>query len=162
SWPQFRGPNRDDISADRGLLHEWPKEGPPLAWKAQGVGEGFSSVAIAGGKVFTLGNRGSRTYVYALDQRNGKAIWSSEVGRAGGNLGSTPTVNEERLYAIGQEGDLVCVSVADGAVQWRKNFKTDFGGQCGGWNYTESPLVDGEQLVCTPGAKEALLVALDK
>src|SRR5882762_4164980 len=66
SWPQFRGPNRDDISPDKGLLQEWPKDGPPLAWKESGVGAGFSSVAIAGNKVFTLGNRGSDTYVYAL------------------------------------------------------------------------------------------------
>jgi outer membrane protein assembly factor BamB len=84
------------------------------------------------------------------------------VGRAGDNLGCTPTVDGDRVYAIGQEGDLVCASVADGQVRWRKNFKKDFGGNCGGWSYTESPLVDSKLVVCTPGAKDALVVALDK
>jgi len=162
AWPQFRGPNRDDISADTGLLKEWPKDGPPLVWQATGVGEGFSSVAIAGGKVYTLGNRDGNTYVHALDRSNGKMLWSARVGVAGGNLGSTPTVDGDRLYAIGQDGDLVCVSVSDGAVRWHKNFKRDFGGEPGGWNYTESPLVDGDKIVCTPGAKDGLLVALNK
>src|SRR4029079_4887622 len=106
--------------------------------------------------------RGAETYIFALNQSNGKPLWTQKVGVAGDYLGSTPTVEGDRLYAIGQQGDLVCVSVADGAVRWRKHFKRDFGGNCGGWNYTESPLVDGEQLVCTPGAKQALLVALDK
>ena len=161
-WPQFRGPNRDDVSPDRGLLKSWPEGGPPVAWKATGVGGGFSSVAVAGGKVFTMGNRAGQTYLVALNQNDGTPAWSAKVGRAGDNLGCTPTVDGDRVYAIGQEGDLVCASVADGAVRWRKNFKTDFGGNCGGWNYTESPLVDGEKLVCTPGAKDALVVALDK
>ena len=128
SWPQFRGPNRDDISADRGLLREWPKDGPPLLWKRTGVGAGFSSVAVAGSRVFTMGNRGPNTYVYALDRSSGNEVWSARVGAAGDNLGCTPTVDGDRLYAIGQEGDLVCVSVADGAVRWRKNFKA-----CRGW-----------------------------
>src|SRR5207302_8028448 len=135
--------------ADKGLLKEWPIAGPPLVWKAVGVGGGFSSVAIAGGKVFTLGNQGPSSYIYALDQGSGKTLWSAKVGAAGGNLGSTPTVDGDRVYAIGQEGDLVCVSVADGAILWRKNFKKDFRGECGGWSYTESPLVDGEKVVCT-------------
>ncbi len=162
SWPQFRGPNRDDISIDKGLLAEWPKDGPPVAWKAAGVGEGFSSVSVSGGRVFTMGNRDGTSYVHALNQATGILLWSTKVGAAGGNLGCTPTVDGDRLYAIGQEGDLVCLSIVDGAVRWRKNFKKDFGGNCGGWNYTESPLVDGDKLVCTPGAASSLLVALDK
>jgi outer membrane protein assembly factor BamB len=161
-WPQFRGPQRDDVSADKGLLAKWPKEGPPLVWKAAGLGDGFSSVAIVGGKVFTLGNKEGQSYVRALDQASGKLLWSAPVGAAGGNLGCTPTVDGERLYAIGQEGDLVCVLTATGELVWRKNFINDFHGDCGNWRYTESPLVDGAALVCTPGAKDALMVALDK
>lgn len=161
-WPQFRGPNRDDISADKGLLKEWPKDGPSLIWKTKGVGEGFSSVAIVGGKVFTMGNRGGDSYVHALDNSSGSVLWSSKVGPAGGNLGCTPTVDGDHVYAIGQEGEITCMGVADGALTWRKSFKKDFGGNCGGWNYTESPLVDGEKLICTPGARDGLLVALDK
>jgi outer membrane protein assembly factor BamB len=161
-WPQFRGPNRDDISTDKGLLKEWPKEGPPLAWKATGVGGGYSSVSVAGGKVYTLGNKGRSTHLFALDRQTGKQLWSAEVGPSGGDLGCTPTVDGDRVYAIGQLGDLVCVRAEDGTVLWRKNFRKDFGGNCGGWKYTESPLVDGDQLVCTPGGKDATLVALDK
>lgn len=161
-WPQFRGPNRDDVSSDKGLLKSWPQQGPPVAWKTSGIGNGFSSVSVAGGKVFTLGNKGGTTYLIALNQSNGKPLWSAKVGATGDNLGSTPTVDGDRVYAVGQQGDLVCAGVADGKVRWRKNFKTDFGGNCGGWSYTESPLVDGNQVVCTPGAKNALLAALDK
>jgi outer membrane protein assembly factor BamB len=161
-WPQFRGPNRDDISADKGLLKEWPKDGPPLVWKGTGVGSGYSSVAIAGGRVFTLGNQGGSSYLYALNEENGKQLWSAEIGKAGGNLGCTPTVDGDRVYAIGQAGDLVCADVAHGKVLWRKSFPRDFAGNCGGWQYTESPLVDGDKLVCTPGARDATLVALNK
>ncbi len=162
AWPQFRGPHRDDVSAEKGLLTEWPKEGPAVVWKTAGMGGGFSSVAIAGGKIFTLGNTDNKTYVRAVDQASGKLIWSAPVGGAGGNLGCTPTVDGERLYAIGQDGDLVCVLTASGEVMWRKSFLKDFQGECGGWRYTESPLVDGAALVCTPGAKDALMVAFDK
>lgn len=161
-WPQFRGPNRDDISTEKGLLKQWPSDGPPVVWKATGVGSGFSTVSVVGDKVFTLGNKGNLTHVFALDRATGMLLWSAEVGRAGGNLGCTPTVDGDRLYAVGQQGDLVCLAVADGKLIWKKNFKTDFGGNCGGWSYTESPLVDGEKLVCTPGAKDATLVALNK
>lgn len=160
-WPQFRGPRRDDVSTEKGLLKEWPKEGPPVVWKGTGVGEGFSSVSIAGGKVFTLGNKDAQTFVRALDQKTGELLWSAPLGAAGGSLGSTPTVDGERLYAIGQEGDLVCVKTSIGVVLWRKNFFKDFHGHCGNWRFTESPLVDGAALVCTPGAKDALMVALD-
>src|SRR5262249_28354869 len=153
---------RDDVSTDKGLLKEWPKEGPPLAWKATGVGGGYSSVSVAGGKVYTLGNKGRSTHLFALDRQTGKQLWSAEVGPSGGDLGCTPTVDGDRVYAIGQLGDLVCVRAEDGTVLWRKNFRKDFGGNCGGWKYTESPLVDGDKLVCTPGGKDATLVALDK
>src|SRR5689334_2307291 len=91
-WPQFGGPKRDAHSPDKGLLKAWPKGGPRLAWKAPGVGSGYSSVAVAGGKVFTLGNKGNTTFVVAIDGRNGKVLWSREVGPAGGDLGCTPTV----------------------------------------------------------------------
>ena len=138
-WPQFRGPHRDDVSAEKGLLAEWPNEGPPVAWKTAGMGEGFSSVAIADGQVFTLGNKAEQTFVRALDQASGKLLWSAPIGAAGGNLGCTPTVDGDRLYAIGQEGDLVCVGTANGEVVWRKSFIKDFHGDCGSWRYTGNP-----------------------
>jgi outer membrane protein assembly factor BamB len=161
-WPQFRGPNRDAHSPDKGLLTEWPKDGPPLVWKASGVGDGYSSVAVAGGKIFTMGNKGDSCFVFAIDAQNGTVLWSQKVGAPGGNLGCTPTVDGDRVYAIGQAGDLVCLNTENGAVQWRTNFVKDFGGQFGTWSYTESPLVDGDQVVCTPGGKKATIVAFNK
>jgi outer membrane protein assembly factor BamB len=162
-WPQFRGPKRDDVSPDKGLLKEWPKNGPKVVWKATGVGGGFSSVAIAGGKLYTLGNgKRGQSFVHAIDLDSGKLLWSTKLGPQGGNLGCTPTIDGERLYAVGQEGDFACLDSATGEVKWTKHFKKDFHGDCGGWHYTESPLVDGDQVVVTPGAKEALMVALDK
>jgi outer membrane protein assembly factor BamB len=161
-WPRFRGPKLNNISPDKGLLKEWPKDGPPVVWKGTGIGSGFSSVAVAGDRVYTLGNKNRTTHLVAIDRQTGKVLWSAVVGPAGGNLGCTPTVDGNRVYAIGQQGDLVCVETAKGEVLWKKNFKKDFGGQCGGWNYTESPLIDGDRLICTPGAADALMVALDK
>ncbi|GIW78343.1 MAG: polyvinyl alcohol dehydrogenase [Gemmatales bacterium] len=161
-WPQFRGPNRDGISPDKGLLKKWPEGGPRLIWKATGLGSGYSSVAVAGGKVFSLGNTKGKTYLCAFSQKDGKKLWATEVGPQGGNLGSTPTVDGDRVYAVGQEGDLICAKTADGELVWRVNFKRDFGGACGGWRFTESPLIDGDKLVCTPGGKDAGIVALDK
>jgi outer membrane protein assembly factor BamB len=161
-WPQFRGPNRDDLSRDKGLLEKWPADGPELLWKAKGVGVGHSSLAVAGERIYTLGNKGPLTRLFALDRDTGKVLWSVEVGKEGGNLGSTPTVDGDRVYAVGQDGDLVCVDVKKERVVWKRNFKKDFGGNCGSWRYTESVLIDGDKLVCTPGAKGAILAALDK
>jgi outer membrane protein assembly factor BamB len=160
-WPGFRGPKRDGLSPDTGLLTEWPEKGPPLVWKATGVGSGYSSVAVAGDRVYTLGNKGKSTHLVAIGRGDGKVIWSTNVGAEGGNLGCTPTVDGDRIYTIGQQGDLACVS-ADGEIKWRKHFKKDYGGSHGGWKYCESPLVDGDWLVCTPGGKGAVMVALDK
>jgi outer membrane protein assembly factor BamB len=166
-WPQFRGPNRDDVSPDKGLLKSWPAEGPKLLWKAEGVGPGFSSVAVVGDRVFTMGDKGDSSHVFALSRDKGEIIWTSDrVGKSGGarNAGprGTPTVDGELLYAIGWAGDLVCLETATGKEKWRKNFGKDFKGSSGGWNYTESPLVDGDRLICTPGGKIATMVALNK
>jgi len=89
-------------------------------------------------------------------------LWTGEVGQAGGNLGCTPTVDGDRVYAIGQQGDLVCLDSRDGSRLWRRSFTKDFEGTCGGWQYTESPLIDGDKLICTPGGRNAVMVALDK
>ncbi len=163
-WPQWRGVNRDDRSPDKGLLKEWPKDGPALAWKATGIGQGFSSVSVVGDKVFTMGDLKKESFVFALSRDKGEQLWSTKVGDAGGNYSGTrctPTVDGDRLYALGQFGDLVCLNIKDGSEVWRKNFAKGLKGQSGGWNYTESPLIDGDKLVCTPGGKNAI-VALDK
>ncbi|HVC98589.1 MAG TPA: PQQ-binding-like beta-propeller repeat protein [Pirellulales bacterium] len=161
-WPQFRGPNRDDISEETGLLKSWPKDGPPLAWQVKGLGGGYSSISVAGDRIYTLGNKGAVSKVVALDRVDGKIIWSADVGQSGGNLGCTPTVDGDRVYALGQEGDLVCLHTKDGKRVWHRNLLKEFGGSMGGWHYCESPLVDGDRIIVTPGGKDATMVALDK
>ncbi len=160
-WPQFRGPARDGVAKEKGLLQSWPDGGPPLAWTAKGLGGGYSSVSVSGDRVYTLGNKGKESHVVAVSRADGKVLWTSPVGPAGGSLGCTPTVDGGRVYALGQFGDLVCID-ADGKKVWGRNLEKEFGGQKGGWNYCESPLVDGDRVIVTPGGPEATMVALDK
>lgn len=160
-WPQFRGPARDGVSTEKGLLQSWPEGGPPLAWTAKGLGGGYSSVSVSGDRVYTLGNKGKDSVVVALSRATGGVLWTAEVGPAGGSLGCTPTVDGDRVYALGQMGDLVCTD-RDGKRVWQRNLAKEFGGVKGGWNYCESPLVDGDRVVVTPGGKEATMVALEK
>jgi outer membrane protein assembly factor BamB len=166
-WPQWRGPSRDDVAKETGLLSSWPESGPPLAWKASGLGGGFSSLAISGGKIYTLGDRQGSQQVVALNVADGKIAWTAKLGpiwedEYGGPRG-TPTVDGDRVYALGTDGDLVCLQAATGKEVWRKNLARDFGGRMmSGWRWSESPLVDGDRLIVTPGGANATLVALDK
>ena len=162
-WPQWRGPNRDGVSAETGLLKEWPAGGPPLAWKISGLGQGFSSVAIVGGKIFTMAGRKNGQYVVALDLATQKELWAAKVGDKNDEPRCTPTVADGLVYAISTDGDLACVEADGGREVWRKNFERDFGGKMmSGWHYSESPLVDGEKVIVTPGGKDAALVALNR
>ena len=169
-WPQWQGPDRNAVSKERGLLKEWPKEGPPLAWQVKGLGGGYSGPSIAAGRIFGMSNRGDDEVVWALSEKDGTELWVTRLGPAvrqswpQGREGPacTPTVDGERLYVLGMGGELACLQVADGKVIWRKNLVTDFGGVVPTWSYRESPLVDGNKLICTPGAQDAMLVALDK
>jgi outer membrane protein assembly factor BamB len=164
-WPQFRGPNRDGVSTEKGLLQEWPEAGPPLAWKMTGLGRGYATVSIAGGKIFTMGDRGESQYVIAFDFNTHKELWATKVGGPWGDGGPrcTPTVDGDLCYALGTNGQLVCLQTATGKEVWRKDFNKDFGGKMmSGWTWSESPLVDGQKLICTPGGDKAALVALDK
>ena len=169
-WPQFRGPNHDAKCTETGLLKEWPEGGPKLLWQIKGLGRGFSSVSIVGGKLFTMGDlklqgAGESQCVMAFDLATREKLWATRVGPPHGDGGprSTPTVDGESLYVIGTDGDLVCVETATGKVRWQKNFGKDFGGHMmSGWRYSESPLVDGDKVVCTPGGKDATIVALNK
>ena len=168
-WPQWRGPERTGISSETGLLKQWPKDGPPLLWKATDLGNGYSTPSIAHGFVYLLSNRGDKEHALALDAKNGKQVWTSPIGKVGKNQGpqypgtrSTPTVDGEQVYCLGSDGDLVCLDRASGKERWRKNLRTDFGGVPGMWAYSESPLIDGDVLVCTPGGSTAALAALNK
>ena len=166
-WPGWRGVNRDGQSAETGLLGEWPAAGPPLAWKASGLGGGLSSVAVVGDRIYTLGDKDGAQQVLALSRKDGSLVWSAKVGAAwkdeyGGPRG-TPTVDGDLLYALGSDGDLVCLETATGKERWRKNLEKDYGGRVMTvWKWAESPLVDGDRLVFTPGGPWAAMVAVDK
>jgi len=161
-WNQWRGPNRDAISPETGLLKEWPAGGPKLEWDIRGLGSGLSSVVVVQGKLFTMGNSAGGQCVEAIDLATQKILWKSKVGPANDGAHSTPAVDGNRVYAFGTATDLVCVDAADGKEIWRKNLIKDFGAQSSGWNFSESPLVDGDKLLCTPGGNTALMVALNK
>jgi outer membrane protein assembly factor BamB len=191
SWPSWRGPNRDGISPEKGLLDSWSEQGPPLKWKAKGLGKGFSSVSIDGGRIYTMGagpstktnakksaapqkagrrGRGGSSrgvgsngdcHVVALDLNTGKIIWSTPMAK--GDPNCSPTIDGDRVYALGRNGELACLDAADGKIVWAKDLQSNFGGKMmSGWGYSESPLIDGDKLLCTPGGRDAMIVALDK
>jgi outer membrane protein assembly factor BamB len=167
-WPQWRGPNRDGKSAETALLDKWPEAGPPLAWKTTGVGIGFSGVAVVKGTIFTLGDLDDGSYVMARKESDGSPVWKTRIGEAGGHGSypgprSTPTVDDGELFAFNQHADLACLDAASGKVKWSVNLDKDFGGKMmSGWRWSESPLVDGNRVVCTPGGKDGTLLALDR
>lgn len=166
-WPGWRGPNRDGQSAETGLLQEWPAGGPAVLWRARGIGAGLSSVAVVGDRIYTMGDKDGAQQVFALKKADGKIAWSARVGvpwvdEYAGPRG-TPTVDGDLLYAIGTEGDLVALETGSGKERWRKSLPRDFGGQMMSmWKFSESPLVDGDRLVFTPGGRDAAMVAVDK
>ncbi len=170
-WPQWQGPDRNAISKESGLLKEWPKEGPPLAWKITGLGGGYSGPSIAAGRIFGMSNRGEDEVVWALSEKDGKEVWVGRLGPAFEQKGwpqgkegpaCTPTVDGERLYVEGLAGDVSCLQVNDGKIVWQRSLQKDFGGRLPAWSYRESPLIDGDKVVVTPGGDETTLVALDK
>jgi outer membrane protein assembly factor BamB len=168
-WPQWRGPNRDGVSKETGLLKKWPEQGPSLLWKASGLGSGYATVSVVGDRIYTTGDRGDASFIIALNLADGKQVWSVKLGRSGapgwgGFAGprATPTIDGELLYTVNQWGEMVCVKAADGAEVWRKDLSTDFGGTRPEWGFSESPLVDGDQVVVTPGGDAGSMVGLDK
>ncbi len=180
-WPGWRGPNRDGASREIGLLREWPQQGPTLIWKTDLLGVGYSGVSVLGDRIFTMGNgytkgppdepwvKGkNREWVMAFDANSGEQVWASATAMmdfaGGGTPGprSTPFADGDRLYTLGLNGDLVCMSTGNGKVIWQKNLVKDFGGKIPQYGYSESVLVDGSTVLCTPGGKDATMVALQK
>ncbi len=170
-WPQWRGPDRNGISKETGLLQEWPAEGPKLLWQQTGLGDGYSTPAVVGDRIFLISNKGlDDEFVQCRSVSDGQQIWSSHIGKVGNpkqkppypGARSTPMVDGKLLYALGSDGDLACMDVAHGKIRWHKSLRTDFGGTPGTWGYAESPLVDGNVVVVTPGGKDATIVALNK
>jgi len=166
-WPQWRGPSRDGISKETGLLKQWPADGPPLAWKAKGAGTGYSSMSIAQGRLYTMGLRADREYVIAFDVATGKEVWATLNGNAyrddrGDGPRGTPTVDGDKLYALGGNGDLSCLEARTGRVLWQMNILKKFGGSNIGWGISESPLVLGDRVLVNAGGPGASIVALNK
>lgn len=166
-WPQWRGPKRDGISAERGLLKDWPSAGPPLLWRVNGAGSGYSSFSAAKGQLYTLGARGGTEYLMAYDAASGKKVWEIPHGRRfsndqGDGPRSTPTVDGDRLYTFGASGDLSVVDAATGKVFWKMNLLEKFGGSNIRWGLSESPLVLPDRILVSPGGRGAAIVALSK
>jgi outer membrane protein assembly factor BamB len=165
-WPQWRGPDRTDISKETGLLKQWPESGPPLVWINKDVGLGYSGYAIAGGKLFTLGLRGDDELLIAVDVKTGKELWATPVGPIlknnwGDGPRATPTVDGDMVFALSGTGALLAAKAADGKEVWKVNMR-DFGGKTPGWGFCESVLVDEGKVICTPGGGQGTLLALDR
>jgi outer membrane protein assembly factor BamB len=166
-WPQWHGPDRNNLSNETGLLKQWPPAGPPLVWSVSGVGAGYGSLAIRDDRIYLQGSAGGRSILYVLNRADGKGVWSKAIGPAGSNdkgsgPRSTPTLDGDRVYVLTENGDLVCLKAQDGTAVWQRNILKDFGGRNIGWLISESPLVDGNRVIVTPGGSGAGMVALDK
>ena len=168
-WPQWRGVERNGISRETGLLQEWPKEGPALRWKAVNLGTGYSSPTIVEGKIYLQTTSDDKESVLCLDEKTGNKLWSTTFGTVGKNMGpqypgsrATPTIDGANLYCLASNGELACLDRLTGSQKWQKHLRTDFDGKPGMWVYSESVLIDGDNLVCTPGGATATMVALNK
>jgi len=164
-WPQFHGPRRDNISTDTGLLHRWPDGGPKLLWQADGLGEGWASIAIKDGRLYTAGEIITNTVITALNL-DGKRLWQITNGQSSrcpspGARG-TPTIDGDRLYHLNSSGDILCANARTGKSIWTLNIVEKFGCRIPQWGIAESLLVDGNNLICTPGGTNVMMVALDK
>jgi outer membrane protein assembly factor BamB len=168
-WTQWRGPNRDGISPETNLLREWPAGGPPLAWKATGLGEGYAAPAVSGGRIYGSGYRGEDEVAWALDAATGKEVWSTRIAPANRRIEyshgprATPAIDGDLLFVFGLGGNIACLETKSGKLIWTRDFEKDFGGvMMSQWGFSESPLVDGEHLICTPGGKKGTVAALNK
>src|SRR5262249_5190578 len=165
-----RGPGRNGISQESGLLKQWPAEGPKLLWQVNDIGDGYSTPSVVGTRIYLMSNRGmDNEFVQALSTQDGKPVWTTHIGNVGNpsdflyaKARSTPTVDGDSIYALSSDGDLACLETQSGKIRWQKNIRKEFGGQQGVWAYAESPLVDGDVVVVTPGGAQATMLALNK
>jgi outer membrane protein assembly factor BamB len=171
-WPQWRGPDRTNVSQEKGLLQQWPVEGPPLLWRAAPLGQGIAPVSVADGRIFTSGYQDGSEFAIALDEQTGQRAWAVYLGSSVADAGihrlmrwlsqRAPTVDGDRLYYVTSAGNLICLRAADGRELWRKSYPEDFKARMPAWTFCDCPLVDGDKLICTPGGAEAVVVALNK
>ena len=168
-WPAWRGPNRDDISSEMGLLKQWPEGGPEKLWTSHDAGLGYSGFATSNGGLFTMGADGStgesNEFVIALKADSGEKIWQTNIGNYldngwGGGPRSTPAISGDLLVAISGKGDVVCLSVKDGVEKWRTSL-TELGGSVPNWGYCESALIDGDKVLVTPGGDQGTVACFN-
>jgi outer membrane protein assembly factor BamB len=166
-WPGFRGPNRDDVCTETGLLKKWPEGGPKKLWSASNLGTGWGAPAIADGKIYGSGQRGGKDGIWALKEADGTELWFTPISDPAVKLGpqtngpaSTPTVHKGKVYAVSANGTLACLDAATGKPVWSKSYTKDFGGSVPRWGYNESVLADGDKIICAPGGAKAAVVAL--
>jgi outer membrane protein assembly factor BamB len=166
-WPQWRGPERTGLSKETGLMKQWPASGPSRVWQISNLGAGYGSLAIRGERIFLQGRVGRQSAVFSLNKSDGRIVWSRALGPAGNNdrgpgPRATPTLDGDRIYVLTESGDLACLRADDGSVFWQRNILKDFGARNIPWDISESPLVDGNYVVVTPGGRGAGMAALDK
>lgn len=154
-WPQWRGPRRDGIARETGW--HWPAVGPRRLWSAQ-VGEGFSSVAVSRGRLYTMGNRNGQDVVSCLNAGIGRVIWTHRYPCPTGDYGgprATPTVDGGRVYTLSREGQAFCLDAVTGKVVWAKDLRRETGAETPRWGFASSPLVVGNLIVYNLGAAGA-------
>ncbi|MFN0125746.1 MAG: PQQ-binding-like beta-propeller repeat protein [Verrucomicrobiales bacterium] len=166
-WPQWRGAERNGHSPDASILTPWPAGGPKRVWLFKNAGIGYSGFSIVGKRLFTMAARQGSEHAICLDPETGKELWATKLGPVytnnwGDGPRSTPTIDGEHAYALSATGILACLKIANGKEVWRVDFIKDFQGQLQDWGYTESVLIDGDQLICTPGGSQGTMAALDK
>jgi outer membrane protein assembly factor BamB len=166
-WLQWRGADRANRSSETGLFSTWDENGPPLQWMAEGLGSGYASVTIADGMIYTTGNFPDSQSAVAINARTGKVLWKQPITDSAPKHGydgsrTTPTIDGNVLYMVSSDGKIVCLDRRNGKLIWSRDFKEWNGKMMSGWGYSESPLVDGERVICTPGGENAMVVALDR
>ncbi|MDA7633612.1 PQQ-like beta-propeller repeat protein, partial [bacterium] len=169
SWPQWRGPNRDGKSTETDLLEKWPEQGPTIVWKATKLGDGYATPSVDQGKIFGTGYRGDNEFAWALNESDGSLLWETRTADAEKDVGyghgprSTPTVSGPQVFTLGAGGHLTCLETSTGTILWQRNLKEDFEGKMmSGWGYSESVLVDGDRVLCSPGGKNGTVVCLNR
>lgn len=167
-WPQWRGPDRNGLSSETGLLKDWRKTPPKLDWMSEGMGSGYASLSVSGNRIFTTGNFSDGQAVLAIDAADGAVVWKTSVTEVAPKHGakgsrSTPAIDGGRLYIVASNGAIVCLNKERGDIEWSKDFRKEFRGKMmSGWGFSESPMIDGDWVLCTPGGSDAMIVALNK
>ncbi len=166
-WRQWRGADRANRSSETGLFTRWDASGPPLVWMVEGLGSGYASVSVADGVIYTSGNFDDGQSIVAVSAEDGSVLWKQALTDQPPKHGydgsrTTPTVDGDRLYAVTSDGKIVCCDRSDGSIRWQRDFQEWNGKMMSIWGYSESPLVDGDRVICTPGSDKAMVVALNK